>query len=224
MKKISVIIFVIILLCGCKKSELNTKKSDSSNDMVDYEKIEYKDLNNTPIGIYNLKGNTLTKVNNIYVRPIVEGEIGTFQIYPSNEEVISLNSSFAESYHDEWIKYQNIKLGFNIKFSLINGEKISYNIYGPENTFDKWEYLMNYLYDDYANLGKGFYSHVETDQVNENTLYTAFKMQSSYSIDQINSKIEFSVFTYDSDDDFLNGEYRGNSSYKIDICLENRPC
>ena len=83
---------------------------------------------------------------------------------------------------------------------------------------------MNYLYDDYVNRGKSFYSHIEPEEVTDETLYTAFKMQSGHLIDQINSKIEFTVFTYDSEDDFINNEYRGNSSNKLIICLENRPC
>ena len=40
---------------------------------------------------------------------------------------------------------------------------------------------MNYLYDDYANQNKSFYSHIENNKMNDNTLFTAFKMQMSYS-------------------------------------------
>ena len=224
MKKIIILFCIMILLCGCGKKRENITKKDTSNKEVIEQKEEYTDQNNTPIGIYDLSGNKLTKITKIDVSPYVESEIGTFQLYPSGDDTIILNNSFGQSYHDEWIKYPNIKIGFNIKFSLNSGENISYNILGPANTFDKWEYLMNYLYDDYANLGKGFYSHVEAEQVNDETLYTAFKMQSGHLIDQINSKIEFTVFTYDTDDDFIDSEYRGNSSYKIDICIENRPC
>ena len=83
---------------------------------------------------------------------------------------------------------------------------------------------MTYLYDDYNNFGKSFYSHIEKEQFNENTLMTSIKIQSSYSVDQINSKISLTVFTYDSEDDFENNEYRGNSSYTMDICIEGRPC
>ena len=98
-----------------------------------------------------------------------------------------------------------------------SNEFISYNILGPQNTFDKWEYLMNYIYDDYANRNKSFYSHLETTDVTDSTLFTSFKMQSSYKSDMISSNIILSVFTYDSDDDFLNNEYRGNSIYSITI-------
>lgn len=224
MKKIFLTLIILLLLCGCMNKENNNKEKKVSkkknNDVIE----TYKDSNETPIGIYNLQGNNLTRLSTINVTPAVEKEIGTFQIYLSNDENVILNKAFGLSYYDEWIKYNNIKLGFNIKFSLNNGENISYNIFSPENTFDKWEYLMNYLYDDYNNYGKSFYSHIENDQFNENTLITSIKLQSSYSIDQVNSAIELTVFTYDSEDDFDNNEYRGNSSCTLKICLEGRPC
>ena len=98
------------------------------------------------------------------------------------------------------------------------------NIYSPDNTFDKWEYLMNYLYDDYANQNKSFYSHIESNKMNDNTLFTAFKMQMSYSCFDIDSKIQFRVFTYDDNDDFKDNEYRGNSIYTINICIDGISC
>ena len=43
-------------------------------------------------------------------------------------------------------------------------------------------------------------------------------MQSSGNVNKINSNILFSVFTYDSEDDCLDSNYRGNSIYTIKIC------
>ncbi len=222
MKKYIVIIIILITMCGCSKKEI---KKEPVKKQEKKEEVEtYKDENTTPIGIYKLQGNTLTKLNTINIKPVVEQEIGTFQIYPSNEDNINLPKAYGLSFYDEWVKYNNINLGFNIKFALSNGENISYNILSPENTFDKWEYLMNYLYDDYNNYGKGFYSHIEKDEFNENTIITSIKIQSSYSVDQINSKIILTVFTYDTEDDFKDNEYRGNSKYSINICLEGKEC
>ena len=223
MKKYLIIVLILLALCGCsnKKNQGKEKpKVKEKKEIVD----TYKDENNTPIGIYKLQGNTLTKLDTVNVTPVVEQDMGIFQIYPSNEETINLQKAYSLSFYDEWSKYKNIKLGFNIKFTLSNGENISYNIFSPENTFDQWEYLMNYLYDDYNNYGKGFYSHIEKDEVNENTLITSIKIQSSYSVDQINSKIVLTVFTYDTEDDIKDNEYRGNSSYSVNICLERKEC
>lgn len=224
MKKILVIVVILLTICGCaKKDEVKqeTKKEEKKEEVIE---DTYKDENTTPIGIYNLQGNTLTKLTKINKTPVVEQDLGVFQIYPSNEDTVVLSKAFGPAFYDEWNKYQNIKLGFNLKFTLSDGRNISYNIFSPENTFDQWEYLMNYLYDDYNNYGKSFYSHIEKEEFNENTLMTAIKLQSSYSIDQVNSKITLTVFTYDTEDDFENNEYRGNSKYSMDICLEGRAC
>ena len=233
MKRIILIIIMILFICGCtnNKEKEQIKENNVKEKVEEKEKVKekevidtYKDENTTPIGIYKLEGNTLTRLSTINETPVVEKDIGIFQIYPSNEENIYLNKGFGLACYDEWTKYNNIKLGFNIKFSLSSGENISYNIFSPENTFDKWEYLMNYLYDDYTNFGKGFYSHIEKEEFNDNTLVTAIKLQNSYSIDQVNSKIILTVFTYDTEDDFQDNEYRGNSYHSINICLEGRDC
>lgn len=234
MKKTLYILLIILTICtGCVKENKNEKGLKTQKEIikeknVKEEKNSYKDLNNTPIGIYKLSGNKLIKLHTINTKLEVEGIIDTFQIFPSNEAEITLNNTFATSFYNEWTNFKNInnnlKIGFNIKFKLKNGENISYNIYSPDNTFDKWEYLMNYLYDDYANQNKSFYSHIESNKMNDNTLFTAFKMQMSYSCFNIDSKIQFSVFTYDGNDDFKDNEYRGNSIYTINICIDGISC
>lgn len=234
MKKTLYILLIILTICtGCVKENKNEKGLKTQKEIikeknVKEEKNSYKDLNNTPIGIYKLSGNKLIKLHTINTKLEVEGIIDTFQIFPSNEEEITRNNTFATSFYNEWTNFKNInnnlKIGFNIKFKLKNGENISYNIYSPDNTFDKWEYLMNYLYDDYANQNKSFYSHIESNKMNDNTLFTAFKMQMSYSCFDIDSKIQFSVFTYDGNDDFKDNEYRGNSIYTINICIDGISC
>ena len=230
LKLILILLTAILLVTGCSKNEEKNQKEEKTEikeetkemQEVEVKAPEYIDNNTTPISFYSLQGNKLVKLTEISKRLNVEEDIGIFQIYPSNENEIYLNKSFAESFYDEWQKYNqnnNIKIGFNIKFNLANQE-ISYNIFSPTETFDKWEYLMNYLYDDYANRGKGFYSHIEENQYNEQTLFTALKIQSSYQCSEIISPIQVTVFTYDSDDDFENNEYRGNSKQTFTINIE----
>ena len=231
MKKIFLLLMCIfILLCGCDKKEEPKNDIKEKEEIVEevIEEVDtYTDLNNTPIGIYSLQGNKLVKLTSFNTRLVIEKDINTFQLYPSNEDVVYLNNGFAQSFYDEYMKYNtngNLKMGFNIKFTLVDGREVNYNIFSPNETFNEWNYLMNYLYDDYANRGKSFYSHVESHQVTPETLYTAFKMQASYGCADIVSKIQFTVFTYDSEDDFLDNEYRGNSKYTLNICAEGRPC
>ena len=227
MKKIKLLFLLlsILLVTACGKTEEQVEvKEEPKKQMQEVEVSApiYTDDNTSPISFYSLQGNKLIKLTEITKRLNIEEDIGIFQIYPSNENEILLNKSFAESFYDEWQKYNqnnNIKIGFNIKFNLVN-EEISYNIFDPSNTFDKWEYLMNYLYDDYANRGKGFYSHIEENQYNESTLFTALKIQSSYQCNEIISPIQVTVFTYDTEDDFENNEYRGNSKQTFTINIE----
>jgi len=226
MKKILILLIVLLLCSGCDevKKEKTVKKEKKEEVIEEVKTPEYEDLNTTPIAFYSLSGSNLTKLTNINTTVNSFDDVGVFQIYPSNDDSISLNDTFGGSFHNKWQELNpnnNIKIGFNIKFSTSN-ETISYNIFNPSNTFDKWEYIMNYLYDDYANLGKSFYSHIENNEYNENTLFTAFKMQVNDKFVDITSPIELTVFTYDTEDDFLDNNYRGNSKYTINICLNNK--
>lgn len=219
-KKI-IIVFIILILCsGCIKKEEKKKEKKK----VDVELVEkYEDLNNTPISFYSSNDSGLVKLTKINKRLVSMEDIGIFQIYPSNEDTISISNGFGNSFYNEWMKYNtnnNLKIGFNIKFSTLD-EDFSYNIFNPSNCFEKWEYLLNYLYDDYANRGKSFYSHIEENEYNENTLFTSIKVQSAGDCNKIKDKILLTVFTYDTDDDFLDNEYRGNSSSTLTICLSD---
>ena len=228
MKKILMICFVILLICGCSSKTVNENKDVKPDVKKEETTPLYQDQNSTPIAIYQLEGNHLTKLTTITKKTVIEELLGTFQVFPSNQDVVSLNNGFADDYYNEWIKYKkdtNLKLGFNIKFHLVTGEDVSYNILSPNDCMNRWEHLMNYLYDDYANKGKAFYSHIENNEYNENTLFTAIKVQCSYQVAEIDSKILLTVFTYDTQDDFdENQEYRGNSKYTLTICLEGRKC
>lgn len=229
MKKLLILFFIPILLCGCESREEKIEIEPSPTEAHIEEAVpKYVDFNQTPIGIYQLNGNTLTKLTTIHKALKIEEDIGVFQVFPSNEDIVSLSNGFASDYYNKWIEYNSslkVQLGFNLKFHLNSGEDVSYNILYPWDTMQRWEHLMNYLYDDYANRGKGFYSHIENDEYNENTLYTAIKIQSSYQCIEIDSKIQLTVFTWDSEDDFdENGEYRGNSSYTMNICVDGFEC
>lgn len=240
-KKIIISMLILLLLTGCQETKKEVEKEEETkvikkehiitNNLKEIKKnVEekianlYIDHNNMPIGIYDLKGRTLTKVSKIYTKLDTEKVIDSFQIYPSDKETVNLNGKFGESFYNEYIKYNKAKIGFNIKFSLKNGKNISYNILDPSHTFDHQEYFMNYLYDDYANRYKNFYSHLEPKDYSENTLFTTFKMQCGWYMHDINSNILLTVFTYDSEDDFKNNEYRGKSYHTITICVEGFAC
>ena len=221
MKKILLFFFMILLVSGCQKEIKEEKVKEEPIEEAPVEEVApaYQDLNTTPISFYQLQGNTLTKLSTVSGNYKALDDVGVFQIFFSNEESVVLNDSYANSYYNEWEKHPNIKVGFSLSFTLENGEEVFYNILTPSNTMDKWEYFMAYIYDDYLNRYNGWYSHIEPEEYNESTLFTAIKLQCGGYMNQIHSPVKFSVFTYDSEDDFLDGHYRGNSISTITICM-----
>jgi hypothetical protein len=139
-------------------------------------------------------------------------DLGIFQVFPSNEDSIDNWNHF----YDEWSKYDtnhNTKIGYNVSFTTHDGKSISYNILNPTYPKEYDSYMMPFLYDDYNNRGKSWYSHVEENSYNENTFLTSIKLFANGDISNINSNINLTVFTYDTEDDFdpITKEYRGNS-------------
>ena len=222
-KTIIILALASILLVGCTKKEVKQKETKKIENTENVEVVPqepvYEDKNNTPIGLYS----NGIKIQNFNKATAPLEDINIFQIYPSKEQ--STPSNFGQAFHDEYAKYKanipNLQIGFNIKYTLETGENISYNILNPYQTNERFsEYVLSYLYDDYANLGKGFYSHLEQSDYNENTLFTSIKLQAGGYSYKIKSNIELTVFTYDSEDDFENGEYRGNSKDTITIQIQ----
>ena len=217
MKKVIIIMIMVLVLCGCNnKQSTNKSTKNNENENKKEEKVDnYKDENNTTVGLYFEKGRKLELVKD-YSTDIVSGEdIGVYQVYFSKDDVINLDTSFSEAYYNLY-KDLGIKVGFNIKYSLSSGETINHTITKPNNTIIN-DYILTYLYDDYKNRNSNFYSHIEDSEYDETTLFTSIKLYAN-SVDNLSSDIEFTVFTYDTEDDFdSEGNYRGNSKYTINI-------
>lgn len=223
MKKI-MILLLILFCCGCGR-EVQYKNKEEEKLNIQKEEV-YTDLNNTPISFYEANGSTLSKIHKVDAKLQVEKDIGVFQIFPSNEEQITLNESYHDAFLQEWNQYNtnhNLHIGFKLSFQ-VQSQDVSFTIINVPDTMMKWEYFMTYLYDDVANFGKGFYSHIEENDVNTDTLFTSLKIQSSYQVSEVNSPIEVMVFTYDGEDDFINGEYQGKSFSSFIICPEGISC
>ena len=210
MKRLTILLVVILILTGCSKKE-NIIINEYVNKEEPIEEIEdtYTDSNNTIIGLYFDKGSRLELIKE-YKTNIISGvDVGVFQIYPSNDDEVILNSSFGTSFYNAWVSlpnYNNLKIGFNVKYTLDTGEEISYNILDYKVIYKE---LYNYLYDDYANRYNSWYSHIKEDDYNEDTLFTSIKLFGA---------------EVDTLDDFDDGQYRGNSSYTITICDIEKTC
>lgn len=221
MKKI--LLMLVIILVGCTpKEEVNKEENKlENNDEIKQEEIikeEYVDNNPIKLGLYLYTGSYSNKEKlSTYETTFVSGsDIGSFEVFFTDEEVISGNSfkSLFNSYYDKYENIDNYKIGYNIEFTLKDGTVNKFNLLEP-NTYLYGDYFYTYLYDDiHVNEGE-FYSHLES--IDDNTLITSIKI---YAVDKIDDveKIKLTVFTYDSDDDFdEDGNYRGISKYSIDI-------
>lgn len=221
MKKI--LLMLVILLVGCTpKEEINKEenKLENNNEIKQEEiiKEEYVDNNPIKLGLYLYTGSYSNKEKlSTYETTFVSGsDIGSFEVFFTDEEVISGNSfkSLFNSYYDKYVSIDNYKIGYNIEFTLNDGTVNKFNLLKPDN-YLYGDYFYTYLYDDvHVNDGE-FYSHLES--IDDNTLITSIKI---YAVDKIDDvkKIKLTVFTYDSDDDFdEDGNYRGISKYSIDI-------
>ena len=217
MKRV-LIICLCLLLCACgSKKNVEVKKNDNTKKVEEIKEV-YQDNNNTIVGLYKEKGSRLELVTDYSTQISSSKDIDVYQIYFSNESTINLDSKFGEDYYNKLnsLDNSNIKVGFNIKYSLNNGEVINQTVLRPSDTIQN-EYIFLYLYDDYKNRNSNFYSHIEDTEYDDTTLFTSVKVFAN-KVDNLSSNIEFTVFTYDTDDDFdSEGNYRGTSKYTINI-------
>ena len=226
MKKILLYLVVLLFVIGCSSETKKTIKKNNTNKTIEEKtEVKYQDENNMPIAFY--RNNEILKE---YKTNITSGvDIGLFTIYPSNEDTISYNGNYGENFYSTWIKYDPLhktKIGYNLKYTLKDGTNISHNILSINDTPKYEGYILTFLYDDYLNRNSRWYSHIEEKDFNDNTFLTSIKLYPQSSVDDINSKIILTVFTYDTEDDFdeNTNEYRGKSKYSITICDVNKTC
>ncbi len=207
---------LILLLCGCAIQEKTVTNNDEVKEVTPTPTPvpEYKDDNPIKVGLY-MNG----KLVHDYATPIIDAEdIAVYDIYFTNEENVG-DYSTKYNFNRFYQEYDNIdkyKIGFYIGFETKDKKK-EVTVLDPSKMHDLY-YIYNYLYDDIHQPDGAWYSHVEMDDVKDNTLYTSIKLYAGGETDQITSPITLTVFTYDDMDDFdQNGYYRGNSSYTIKI-------
>ena len=219
MKKILLILIILLVGCTPKEDINNEEKVLENNDISKEEIVEEKYIDDNPIKLglylYTCSYNSKEKLST-YETPFISGsDIGSFEVFFTDEETINGTSfkSLFNSYYDKYENIDNYKIGYNIEFTLNDGTVNKFNLLEP-NTYLYGDYFYTYLYDDiHVNDGE-FYSHLES--INDETLITSIKI---YAVDKIAEveKIKLTAFTYDSDDFDSNGNYRGISSYSINI-------
>ena len=229
MKKIIILFIFLLLLTGCNKlvKEDNQKEinNDQNNNQInsDLEENIYQDRNPIKIALYEGTNGSYLRVDTFYSKMEALKDIGLFSIILSQDEKVTGNNikGLYKDYSSQYENFSNYKIGYHIAFSTTDGTTFSETILKPL-TFSKFpfsDYLYVWFYDDINN--SGFYSHIEEDEYNENTVMSSIKLMSAKKSGEINSPIELTVFTYDEDDFSESGNYIGVSKYKISIVKED---
>ena len=127
-RKIFIIFLFILLVCGCENRTKKIEKDIESNKDKEEttEKIveePYQDNNHTPISFYELKGNHLEKKSSLTGSFQGMEDIFFLQLFPSNDERIDLENDFADSFYQEFMKYNNLDYDryFSSKINVFSG-------------------------------------------------------------------------------------------------------
>ena len=218
--KYIVIILLLITITGCKKDDGHNKVRDIDKiDAVDNYGYDdnYNDTNPIKVGLYYnnklVKETSFSKANH--------KEVGTYNAYYTNKDNVE-SDSVKNNWYRYFKQYENIKdykTGFYVSFE-VDGKKYEETILDPSSKHKLTPYLYIYLYDSYNYKPGTTYTHLEVDDVTDNTVYTSIKLYLAQEGNKITSPITLEVFTYKDGDINESGYYRGNSKYSMKVNLK----
>lgn len=218
MKKL-VILIMLLLTLGCEKEQNKLDFLDDfqeihqnvENELSDLKNI-YVDTNPIQVGLY-YKGK-LVKDYNFKFKD--RTDIATFNIVYTQKDNLG-STSVKDNWNTYYKKYENIddyKIGFLIQIEA-NGKKIENTVLNPDDIYNLNPYLHTYLYDGVH--AKGRYTHLTKEDMKDNTVFSSIKLYLHLQTNELTGPIYLTVFTYKDENDFINGQYRGNSKYTITI-------
>ena len=228
-KKVLFLMIIILLLTSCSNTK-NTVKNDGNNvEHVEEPRIDeevYVDDNPIKIGFYLDEYSVWNKIEEFYSPYIAIKDINWFNVFLTNERQIP-NYGIKGTWQSFYNNYQNIenyRLGYEISFTLNDGTEVSETVLSPKGVYEyKFSrYVYIWVYDD-VNQNSSWYTHLEREDFNKNTLMTSIKlMATDLTKKEIASPIAVTVFTYNDDEDFdpYTLKYRGKSKSTLLIKAE----
>ncbi len=180
---------------------------------------KYNDNNSLKIGLYTIKNNNLNLVNDYYTKIVSKKDIGSFQIYPENKDLIKITGKYTNFLENKVKETGNYNIGFNLKFKLKDGTILEEQILRPNDMYLHAKYILVYTYDRIKHKNDSFYSHITDSEFDNKIVISSIKLTANKEIDKIEYPITLTVFSYDDLDDFdeVTNKYRGNSFYTINI-------
>lgn len=219
LKKVILSLLIIFLLTGCSNNEQQPIKKETDKTIKTEEKEVYEDDNPIKIGLYDNVGKKYTLYHSYNIKMSPDVDLQYYQIVFNNEEEVSFSGRSEDYIKSLWDSIDiPFTLGIILEYDTQNDGHIKHVIYNPDNMLEYQPYVAIYLYDAISHKNDQWYSHITSEEFNDNTYITSFKLTPGSKINEITSPIKVSVFTYDSEDDFdESGNYRGNSIYQIEI-------
>ena len=154
-----------------------------------------------PALYYFKEGGALTyeKITSYSAVPQKDADVGSFGVAPEVEP------DGKKSYVSLWNKgladypaLADFKTGYTLVFETTAGQVFTVELFRPSDTKGDFnEYLDVYLYDDVANAGKGWYSHMEESDFSAASLITSVKLTGRARASEI-ARVSLSVFLYDA--------------------------
>lgn len=151
-------------------------------------------------------------------------DIEFFNTFASNDELLNY-AAYREMLVDTWFTFPDAsqyKIGYQLSYVLESGEEIFVTILKPSDVIHT-EYVEVYLYDSiqqYENANGGWYSHLNDENMNDETMLYSIKLTAGKQIHEVESiKLMTFAYKYNEDVDFdpETGRYIGTVSYEIDI-------
>lgn len=201
--------------CGKQKEILEEEPQDAV-----VEKDTYVDDNPIVLGLYkNYELQTEYKTTFIKKKDIV-----VLQTYASNDQKIEYKGNYKDTWLPLWQEKDNdlhYKIGYLLEYTLTDGTVIKQQILSPEDADDYYDYVEIYLYDGVYHSSDSWYSHITTNDFNEDTYMTSIKLTAGSNMEMINTPLKLTAFSYDEDDFDEVGYYKGKSFYSINIRNSN---
>lgn len=148
---------------------------------------------------------------------VAKRDIDCFEALATQEAYVS-GSSFTGIWKQAWEEAgaaQDSKIGYMIEFALADGQTVKQTIRKPSDAKWFYDYLEIYLYDDIHQ--KGWYSHLEDENITAQTVISSIKLTAGSKIDQVGD-ILLTAFIYQGDDCFdAEGRYIGDVLYTVSL-------
>lgn len=180
-------------------------------------------------GIYIYDENNACRefVSDVYESKWESGsDIMCFEVINTHEQTIP-GRVFKYMWEPVWFTADDsgqYRIGYCVDFVINNsqnGQKTNVRkmIFEPKDTLEYKEYMEFYLYDDYHQTPGVWYSHVEQNQYDDETLLTSIKFTAGKNVAAIDGEVALTAFIYDPKANQFDaaGNFTGSSKHTITV-------